>query len=804
MHQAALSSRIRPAASLALWVAASQGALMGAGAGTALAQPNGDVQWDRLSHAGAPDRRPICPVGGEAFEVHFQTARFDAEACRVGVDVGADGIGVVWYDAAWVASVGEIDLWAASVPGTTAARVAYVIEVIDGADRDYLSAAGVSDGPPATPQWWTIDFQSLAHAPLGSTPSTGGTVFRVWAPGASTADVLGEFNGWTASAASAMTRLGEDFVRFVPGAVAGQDYKYRFNGALWRPDPRGRFLDNNSGYDTRIIDPLAYQWQHPHFSPAPAEEWVVYQLHVGTFAGRNDPAGPTPTISRFADVTRRVGHLADLGVNAVMINPVTEFPGEKSGGYNPVSMFASETSYGTPDELKAMVDALHGAGIAVVFDTVWNHFTSSDNHLWQFDGTQRYFDAPSAVGTPWGPQADLDRPQVRQYYLDSVETFLGEYKADGYRHDAIYELVSASQAVPGQDLTRTSMATIRRRFPDAHVIGEVYNNSAWNTSPGGIDLDGQYHEAFKNAIDAAIDNAGFGDPDLGRLAASIDGSGPWVEGDRVFNYFELHDEAWPLSGAGRRRAVKQIDTTFPHDDRFALGRTKLANGLTILAQGVPAILMGNEWAEDADWEFEKLDWSKRQTYAGVFRFYKDLIALRTTKRALFANSPAHAFHVNDGANVMAFERTGWDGRSYVVVANFSNTDFSQYTVGLPRPGPWGLVINSESAAYQGRGVGGDPRPITTDAQGRDGHSQSARLTLPAHGFLLLQHEPEFIESFQPLDINRDGRVDLLDLYAIMTTPTDLNADLTADTRDSTLLHGRLRQGEVQGMSQPNN
>ncbi len=742
---------------------------------------DGDVGWAYLTHAAEADRRPLCPVDGEAFDVLFQSGHLDLEAARVGVDPGADGGPILWMDAAWQATVGDVDLWRASLPATAASRVGYVIEAIDGEDRDYLVPSGVVDDLPPAADWWTLDFDTLAHAPLGATPAGAGSVFRVWAPNATSAHVRGTFNGW--SLAHPMTKLGDDWVAYVPGAAPGARYAYFFNGSDWRTDPRGRTLVNEQNFDARIVDPHAYAWQHPHFSPAPAESWVVYQLHVGTFAGRNDPAGPTGAISGYLDVAERVGHLAELGVNAVMLNPINEFPGEVSGGYNSVSVYAFEGTYGTADELKTMIDALHGAGIAVILDTVWNHLPNGDL-LWNYDGTQLYFDTPP-VGTPWGPQADIDRPEVLAYYLDSVETVFGEYKIDGYRHDAIYELVSATQWSAGQELVRRSMERIRGRFPDAHVIGEVYNNSAWNTSPGGIDLHGQYHEAYKNAIGDAIDAAAFGDPDMWRLANAIDGSGPWVEGDRVFNYFELHDEAWPLSGPDRKRAVKDIDVTWPHDDRYALGRTKLANGLTLLAQGMPALLMGTEWAEDADWEFEKIDWSHKSTYAGVFAYYRDLVGLRTTKRALFANSPAHVYHVNDGANVLVFERTGWDGRSYVVVCNFSNTDFGEYIIGLPRAGAWGVVVNSEDEQYQGRGLGSAVGDLVVENDWRDGFPQLTRLELPAHCLLLLQHEPEYLRPCKGADRTGDGAVDLADLNAVLgswndTVPAGTAGDATGD------------------------
>jgi len=754
-------------------------------AATAAAQRDGDVQWQSLSHVRDADRRPLVPLDGASFDVVVQTARDDLTGVRVAVDEGADGDDIEYVNAARASSVGPYDVWRATVPATDSEELSYVFEVSDGEDTDYLAATGVSDALPSD-GWWTLDFVSMSHTPRGSTPTDDGTVFRVWAPNASEAYVRGTFNNWSLD--HPMTRLGEDFIALVPDAEVGDQYKYFFGGDAWRSDPRSRELDNEDNFNSVITDPLGYEWRNPGFSPAPPEQWAVYQLHVGTFAGRNDPLGPTPPQARYRDVEARVDHLVELGVNAVMLNPINEFPGEQSGGYNSLSMFAFEGTYGTADELKSMIDTLHGRGIAVFLDVVWNHVPSGTNLLWNYDGSQIYFDSPP-VGTPWGPQLDLDRAEVRDYYFDSVETVLGEFRLDGYRQDAIFELVSASQYEPGQQLIRATMDRVGTRFSDAHVVGEIYNNSAWNTSPAGIDLDAQYHEAYKNAIFDAVEAAAFGDPDMGRLAAAIDGSGPFVEGDQVFNYYELHDEAWSLSGDGRTRAVRRIDTTPPHDDEYALGRTKLANGLTLLAQGMPAILQGTEWAEDEGWEVNKIDWSHKEAYRGIFDFYRRVIGLRTTRRALFANSPANVFHVNDGANVLAFERFGSDGRSFVVVANFSNADFGDYILGVPRPGPWGVVINSEEDQYRGTGRGFSPGPIAVENIPRDGFGQRVRLQLPPHSLLLLQHEPEYVVDAGELDRTLDGVVDAADIevlaFGIETRlpGTDVNGDLERNVFD---------------------
>jgi len=707
--------------------------------GTAtFSQIDGVVQSGLISHSDSTDRRPICPMSGEGFDVLFQTAAGDASNARVGIDDDVDGANIVWVDASVQTTRGPYNLWRATIPASGANRRAYIIEVNDGAARQYLSTVGTGASLPPASIWWTLDFTTLSHAPYGATPTSAGTVFRVWAPGATSAQVRGAFTTPAWGVGPAMTKRGDDFFGVVASAIVGQEYKYYFNNTLWKSDPRAAFLNNANGYNSRITDQLAYAWELPDFTPAHRDRWVVYQLHVGSFAGLNDPMGNFTRVATYREVGDRAAHLHELGINAVQVNPINEFPGTNSGGYNPLSMFAWESAHGTPDDLKYMVDKLHARGIAVMLDVVWNHFSSSDNFLWQFDGTQVYYDNPN-VNTPWGPQADFDRAAVRKYFLDSVEHVMGTFNMDGYRHDAAFEITGASQALSGQQLIRAHNDLIDRRFADAHSLAEIYNNSAWNTSPAGMNFDGQYHEAFKNAIIDAISASASGNPDMARLAATIDGSGTWVEGTRVLNYYELHDDAWPLNNS--QRAVREIDTSFPHDDRYAKGRTKLGNGLAILARGMPEILQGTEWLESNGWESQKIDWSKKTTYAGIFNFYRDLIALRTTEPALFANSYGNAFHINDTSNLIAFERSIGTGGAYVVLANFSNADIASYSIGLPRAGRWDVALNSESAAYLGRGIGPINGCVPLSATPRDGFAQSTTLTVPAHGFLLLRHNP---------------------------------------------------------------
>lgn len=728
-----------------------------------------NVEWDLLSHETMHDLRPMVPMGGESFEVQLLAKSADLTGVRVGYWVEGGFIG--WIDAGHAGVRGPKDLWSASIPSVAGTTVEYVFEVIDGSDSDYYGAGGGSEAVPS--DRFIVDFATLEHARKGATPVEGGAVFRVWAPTRSSVQVRGEFNGW--STGDALSKVGEDFIGFVAGADVGDMYKYYFNNSHWNTDPHAAELVTSDNLNARIVDPLAYQWQHDDFVAAPLDEWVVYQLHVGTFAGRNDPFGSTGNPSGYRDVGDRAAHLAELGVNVVMLNPINEFPGDFSGGYNPISMFAWESAYGGADDLKYMIDELHGQGIAVVLDVVWNHFSPTDNFLWNFDGSQQYYDA-SPQDTPWGAQADFDKQGVFDYYIESVHHVMGEFRMDGYRQDAVMAMTDSgwtAQWGSGQGLMRAMNRLIDRRYSDAQTIAEIYIDNDWVQT--GIEFDSQYHNSFKNSMRDAVFGASFGSPNISGVAAALDGTGS-VSGTEVFNYFELHDDAWPLNG--HERAVRQIDTSFPHDDVYARGRVTLANALTIMSKGIPAILHGTEWLENDGWEENKIDWSHKTVYNGVFRMYQDVIALRTSEPALRANENAWVFHQNNSADVIAMERWQNDGESFVIVSNFSNDDYGDYRIGLPRGGEWGVVFNSQDGAYDGSGYG-TSGAFDAEAIASGPHAQSVSLQIPAMGMLILQHEPGGVCV---VDYNGDGELNFFDVSAFLLAfnNEDSIADLNGD------------------------
>lgn len=185
--------------------------------------------------------------------------------------------------------------------------------------------------------------------------------------------------------------------------------------------------------------------------------------------------------------------------------------------------------------------------------------------------------------------------------------------------------------------------------------------------------------------------------------------------------------------------VKTIDTSAPHDDQYAKGRVKLAQGIVLTAPGIPAILQGTEWLEDNNFGTDagnRIDWSHKTTYAGIFDYFRDVIHLRTSNPALRADAGIEIFHVNDGSNVIAFRRTDYGDNDVVVVANFSNSDFAGYRIGVPLFEDWVEFANSQDSKYMGSGVS-NPGTIAPDAIARDGYSQSVEIALAAMALVIL-------------------------------------------------------------------
>jgi maltooligosyltrehalose trehalohydrolase len=273
------------------------------------------------------------------------------------------------------------------------------------------------------------------------------TRFRLWAPAARAVSVvLGTREERLAALADGW------FEASVAGAPAGTRYAFRIDGGPSVPDPASRCNPDDVHAPSMVVDPLAFQWRDDAWRGRAWEEAVLYELHIGTFT----PEGT------FAAAIARLDDLAELGVTAIELMPVADFPGRRNWGYDGVLPFAPDASYGAPEDLKRLVQAAHERGLMVLLDVVYNHFGPEGNYLHLY--APQFFNP--AHTTPWGAAINFDgehAPTVREFFVHNALYWIEEYRFDGLRLDAVHaiadrsprhivaEIAAAVRAGPGRE-----------------------------------------------------------------------------------------------------------------------------------------------------------------------------------------------------------------------------------------------------------------------------------------------------------------------------------------------------------------
>lgn len=263
----------------------------------------------------------------------------------------------------------------------------------------------------------------------------GGVLFRLWAPAAGEVDLC-LTTGPESLQVEPMASQGDGwFVRHHPQAKIGQLYQFRIDRDLMVPDPASRCQVRDIHGPSVICDPEAFRWQDEEWQGRPWEESVIYEIHVGTFS----EAGT------FAGVRERLDYLADLGITAIELMPLAQFPGKYNWGYDGALLFAPCNRYGSPEDLKELVQAAHRKNIMVFLDVVYNHFGPEGNYLHVYAKeaffTERYH-------TPWGAAINFSGPQsrgVRDFYIANALYWLKEFHFDGLRFDAVHAIFDESR-----------------------------------------------------------------------------------------------------------------------------------------------------------------------------------------------------------------------------------------------------------------------------------------------------------------------------------------------------------------------
>ena len=616
-----------------------------------------------------------------------------------------------------------------------------------------------------------------------------GVRFSVWAPAARRVEVvLGRESD--AAAHELAPAPGGVFEGTVAEATVGTDYRFRLDSGTAVPDPVSRYQPDGVHGPSRVVDDSTFGWRDAGWTGLDMADFIIYELHVGTFTEEGT----------FDAVIERLPQLKELGVTAIELLPVAEFPGSRNWGYDGVQLYAPESSYGGPEGLRRLVDAAHAVGLAVVLDVVYNHLGPEGNYLGMFGPyfTDRY-------RTPWGQAVNFDGPdsgEVRRFFIDNALYWVTEFHVDALRLDAIHGIFDFGAEHILKELAARVHEQARGLGRRVQVIGESDLNDprvVREPERGGYGLDAQWSDDLHHALHAALtgESSGYYE-DFGSLAHVAKALGERfvfdgaysahrrrrhgapagdVSSDRFVVFIQNHDQV------GNRAVGDRLSTLLP------LEKLKLAAALYLLSPYVPMLFMGEEYGETNPFlyfvghgdpelveavrrgrrqEFKafgwgeevpdpqaeetfrrsRLDWRKLDCtpHRELRTFYRDLLHLRQQERALRPGDARVRVSHDDGCGWITVELTPARGDALISLFNLSDVE-RQIPLAGSATARWNVVLSTEDVRYGPRPERRQS-PLRVEPPRRDerrvtpqhGEGAERALTLPAWSAVLCRRE----------------------------------------------------------------
>ena len=594
------------------------------------------------------------------------------------------------------------------------------------------------------PATWQLQF--------GARPlRDGSTLFRVWAPRAERLAV--KIIDAAPQSVMMERRDGDIFEVVVPDVRAGADYFFVINDEKERPDPVSRWQPRGVHGPSRVVDPDAFVWTDQSWRGRPLREFLIYELHTGTFT----PAGT------FEGVIPKLDHLQQLGVTAVELMPVAEFPGGRNWGYDGTHPYAPQSTYGGPFGFKRLIDACHAAGLTVVLDVVYNHLGPEGNYLGDYAPIFNH-----NYRTPWGDALNFDGPDadgVRRYFVDNALYWLTEYHVDALRLDAVHRIIDISPRHLLAEIAAEFRAQAQALGRAAWTIAESDLNDVRVIRPAqacGYGLDAQWSDDFHHSLHALLtktDRGYFADfGQLADLAKAIKEG--FVYDGRASVFRRKRHGTSSVERPGEQFVVciqnhDQIANGY-WGDRLAalitLEQQKLAAALLLCAPNLPLLFMGQEWGELAPFLYftshtdqdlaqgvregrrkeyaafvkeegetvapvggfadpqavetfahSKLIWSRlaESPHTEVLRCYRDLFALRKAHSCLSNCDKALTdVSFDEARRWLTIRRGDRDGSAALLLCNLS--DEAQTISGsMSQADAWRLVLWSGDQVYGG-------------------------------------------------------------------------------------------------------
>ena len=422
--------------------------------------------------------------------------------------------------------------------------------------------------------------------------------FSVWAPKARTVAVRIDSTSYPLQAGERGWWKGR-----VEEATSGTEYSFEIDGNPI-PDPRSSFQPQGIHGPSQVIDHEEFKWTDAHWQARPLASAIIYELHIGTFT----PEG------KFLSAIDRLPHLVNLGITHVEIMPVNEFSGSSGWGYDGVDLCAPHHAYGTPDELKQLIDACHAHGIAVLLDVVYNHFGPTGNYLNRF-GT--YF--TEAYHTPWGAAVNLDHKdslEVRRFLLDNALMWLRDYHFDGLRLDAVHAFYDSSAIHFLEDLSAEVDALSAHLGRYLVLIAESDLNDPRIVTPreaGGFGIDAQWSDDFHHALHTVLtgENKGYYE-DFGSLAQLAKALRQAFVYDGIHSPHRKRIHGRPIIGLSGHHFLAYAQNHDQIGNRangerlshlVSLGRSKIAAALVLTSAFVPMLFQGEEFGASSPFQY---------------------------------------------------------------------------------------------------------------------------------------------------------------------------------------------------------
>jgi 1,4-alpha-glucan branching enzyme len=660
-------------------------------------------------------------------------------------------------------------LFEAVIPGAAREGFDYRLRIVDRAGHVFTLDDPYRYGPVLT----DFDLHLLAEGThvraferLGARPMThgirAGVHFAVWAPSAKRVSVVGDFNGWDGRVHPMRARTSGYWEIFIPDLGVGDCYKFEVVGAsgaiVLKADPFGRYFETPPR-TASVVWTGDHAWADEAWMAGRAGcgRWLerpmsIYEVHLGSW--RRSPDGRLLTYREMA--AELVPYVKQMGFTHIELLPVMEHPFTGSWGYQVIGFFAPTSRFGRPEDFKALVDACHQAGIGVILDWVPGHFPKDQHGLARFDGTAVYEHADPRQGEhqDWGTLVfNYARHEVRSFLLSNALYWIEQFHIDGLRVDAVASMLyldysrQPGEWVPNRfggrenleaiDFLKQLNQLIEAEFPGVAVFAEESTSWPGVTRPvhlGGLGFTYKWNMGWMH--------------DMLDYTAQDPIHRKWYHNRVTFSLMYAYSEHFvlPFSHDEVVHGKRSLLDKMPGDLWQRHANLRALYGYMFVHPGKKLLFMGGELGQWREWNHDgELDWEVLgdSRHAGLQRWVKDLNTEYGAQTALWSHDyDPHGFQwidCNDHEqSIVSLVRRGREeADTLVAVVNFTPVPREGYRIGVPRPGAYREVLNSDAAIYGGSNLGnfGEVKAAGEAAHGFD---QSLTLTVPPLGFLLLR------------------------------------------------------------------